>query len=119
MENLGSQINEVIDNIASKLGTTSAYLIPEYAKVEVARCIIGCLFSFIILIFGIYGVKKSIKVFNSNEYYDEFCWYTVFIVSGITLFIGASIMFFYLSATIGWIASPTGQTMHMIMEALK
>lgn len=118
MENLGSQINEVINNIASKLGTTSAYLIPEYAKVEVARGIIGCLFSFIILIFGIYGVKKTIKVFNSNEYYDDF-WDAVFIVSGCALFIGALMMFFFLSDTICWIASPTGQTMHMIMEALK
>ena len=81
MENLGSQINEVINNTASKLGTTSAYLIPEYAKVEVARGIIGCLFAFIILIFGTYGIKKSIKAFNSNEYYDDF-YDTIFVVKG-------------------------------------
>ena len=115
MENLGSQINEVINNTASKLGTTSAYLIPEYAKVEVARGIIGCLFAFIILIFGTYGIKKSIKAFNSNEYYDDF-YNTIFVVSGCALSIGALMMFFCLSDTICWITSPTGQTMHMMLE---
>lgn len=29
-------INEIIDNLCNKLGTTAEYLIPEYAKMRIA-----------------------------------------------------------------------------------
>lgn len=50
-------INEIIDNICLKLGTTAEFLIPEYAKMRIAESILSMV-AFAALTFATVCVMK-------------------------------------------------------------
>lgn len=70
----GQEINIVIDNLCSKLGTTIEYLIPELAKAEITSSIFQIIIFGIFSVCFIYVVYKLVKFFltNSENYIDDF-----------------------------------------------
>ena len=64
-------INEIIDNICLKLGTTAEFLIPEYAKMRIAESIIY-MAAFAALTFAAVCVLKSlVKAVKPGGFFYE------------------------------------------------
>lgn len=64
---------EIIDQIASKLGVAAEYIIPEMARMQIAKLIIGIVASIIVLAVVCVAIRKIIKYIRSlNE--DDDSW---------------------------------------------
>lgn len=70
-------INEIINNLCDKLGTTAELLIPEYAKMKIASSIAELIISSVIIAVYAFLAKKVYKWMCDNEidqYDDVFVW---------------------------------------------
>ena len=105
---MGNEINQVIDNLCEKLGTTAAQLAPEFARMEIARGVISIAVGILILVVAIYFLRRNIKLyFKAQEDRDnDFPYVFGAIVFGIAVFISIIALIIDLNSLIGWIASP-------------
>ena len=109
---MGNEINEVINVLCEKLGTTGQYLVPELAKINIAECIILGIISLIIIIVSIYFLPKVWKYDNNKEY-------RFWIIIPITLIVAFSVAFMVaLIDAIGWIISPTAKTISYFVNSM-
>ena len=120
---------EIIDQIASKLGVAAEYIIPEMARMQIAKLIIGIVTSIIVLAVVCTAIRKIIKYIRSlNE--DDDSWsedqdmirFSLMFLAGVIGFAGlfaAFALFGRISELSGWIASPTAQSIEYVMKALK
>lgn len=120
---------EIIDQIALKLGVAAEYIIPEMARMQIAKLIIGIVASIIVLAVVCTAIRKIIKYIKSlNE--DDDSWLedqdmirvSLMFLAGVIGFVGllaALALFEGISELSGWIASPTAQFIEYVMKALK
>lgn len=120
---------EIIDQIASKLGVAAEYIIPELARMQIVKLIIGIVASIIVLAVVCTAIRKIIKYIRSlNE--DDDSWsgdqdmirFSLMFLAGVIGFAGlfaALTLFGGISELSGWIASPTAQSIEYVMKALK
>lgn len=111
---MGNEINEVINVLCERLGTTGQYLIPELMKMNVAEDIILGIISLIIVIVSIYFLPKAWKYDKNNE--EDSFWIIIPIV---LIAIFGCIFIVALSDTVGWIVSPTAKTISYIINAMR
>lgn len=109
---MGNEINEVINVLCEKLGTTGQYLIPELMRMNIVEDIFWGIVSLIIVIVSIYFLPKAWK-YDKEEYTF---WVIVPIIS-ITVF--GVIFIVMLNDMIGWIVSPTAKTISYIINAMR
>lgn len=79
-------INEIIDNLCNKLGTTAELLIPEYAKMKIASSVVEIIISAVIIAALVFIAKKVYKWMRDNEidkYDDAFFWIVLCGVCGV------------------------------------
>lgn len=114
---MSKEVNAIIENLCSKLGTSARYLIPELAKKNIAEDIACIIMS---LLVGLVLFKVAPKVWQydreHSDSYDGTFWIIVpLIVGGITL------LTFVVSVNdlVGWAASPTAKAVELITNMLK
>lgn len=110
---MGSEINEVINTLCEKLGTTGQYLVPELAKINIAEGIIWGIVSLIIVIVSIYFLPKAWKYDKNN---GEYSFWIIIPIASIAIF--GLIFMVALSDTVGWIISPTAKTISYIINSV-
>lgn len=120
---------EIIDQIASRLGVAAEYIIPEMARMQIAKLIIGIMASTIVLAAVCVAIRKIIKyIRRPNE--DDDSWsedrdmikFSLMLLAGVIGFVGlfaALALYDGISELSGWIASPTAQSIEYVMKALK
>ena len=120
---------EIIDQIASRLGVAAEYIIPEMARMQIAKLIIGIVASIIVLAVVCTAIRKIIKYSRSLKEDDD-SWSgdqdliqaSLMFLAGVIGFVGlfaALALFGRISELSGWIASPTAQSIEYVMKALK
>lgn len=106
-------VNSIIDNLCTKFGTTLQNLIPEMAKMYIAKDIVT------IIILGIISTvmyKLYKKYSKKNEFFDyEF---QIILIVSFGIISTVALIFSIIDFT-GWIASPTAQTIEMIIGMVK
>lgn len=120
---------EIIDQIASRLGVAAEYIIPEMARMQIAKIIIGIVASIIVLAVVCVAIRKIIKYIRSlNE--DDNSWsedqdmirFSLMLLAGVIGFAGlfaALALYDGISELSGWIASPTAQSIEYVMKVLR
>lgn len=109
---MGEEVNIIIDNLCTKLGTTVQTLIPEMAKMNILEGIVTIIICVIILIF-LY--KVSVKTWNYSKEYDSE-YGLLLLVTGFAAVIFTIILSITIVSTTGWIASPTAKTIGTIIS---
>ena len=64
-------INEIIDNICLKLGTTAEFLIPEYAKMRIAESILSMVAFAALTVATVCVMKFFVKAVKPGGYFYE------------------------------------------------
>ena len=112
---MGEEVNKVIDNICSKLGTSAQFLIPELAKKNIVEDAMAAIFAAIAMAACIYLIKKIIQMFDGLDSDTAL----IIIFPGIFLVA----IFTYFSVTVcdlaGWIASPTAKAVQEIANMVR
>ncbi len=116
---MSKEINAVIDNLCSKLGTSAKFLIPELARMHIAQGIFSSVVSAVIFIICIYFARKAWaydhKDGNSMWQNDSY-WILLPMAIGIGSFIWLSTAVYDL---IGWLSSPTAMAIKEIARMVK
>ncbi len=106
-------VNSIIDNLCTKFGTTLQNLIPEMAKMYIARNIV------IIIIFGIMSIV-TYKLYKKYSKINEFSDYERQMILTISFGIMSTVVLILSIVDLtGWIASPTAEVVEMIMGMVK
>lgn len=111
---IGEQVNEVVDNLCQKIGSTQQMLVPEMARLCIARAWVDAVFCGVSVLLCTVGLVVSIKKYKEN---DNWC-------IGIVLFSIAAIVFFCLlwasvSNAIQWQAAPTAKAVEYILNLVR
>lgn len=111
---IGEQVNEVIDNLCQKIGSTQEMLVPEMARLCIARSWVDAVFCGVLFLLCSIWLVVSIK-----NYREDDNW-----VIGIVLFSIFAVVFFCLlwtsvSNAIQWQAAPTAKAVEYIIELIR
>ena len=101
-------VQQLIDYLCQKLGTTAEYLLPEFARYKIGSLVTQVIIGFILLIIGIKLLFKAITEFKKEEIEDDeailwLCGVPGLIVSVINLIWLIEV----LPNLIGYLCSPT------------
>lgn len=112
---MGEEVNKVIENICSKLGTTAQFLIPELAKKNIVEDAMSAIFAAIVMAAIIYLIKKICQMC------DGFDSDTVLIITFPAFFFFVAFTFFaaMVCDLAGWIASPTAKAVQEIANMVR
>ena len=129
-------VNEIIDNLSTKFGVTSQYLITEISRYKIARSIsFAVIFGLleIICIAGIILVRRKWKkdeaeyykekVGNSDKWYyssfddEDYKMYIGFVTAASIVFLFAVI--FNIATAIGYVVSPVGAVTDMVLRIIQ
>ncbi len=124
-----SNVNEIIDNICVKLGTTVERIVPEYAKYMIVSKLTTFMTGVVTMVITIVltnmllaSLKKRIaehkEEYNRNEWIFEW-WAIVYIIFGIILVIIGIIAFTDVVSGLGfipWLISPQGAFMAEVLH---
>ena len=130
---MGAEINSIIDNLCEKFGTTTAYLIPEMAKYNIARDIEMVVFSIIFMIIAYViwsttmkrykealsrydGLEEEYQKWHRRPCIDDYFGY--FVCSVILFFAFICTMMISVHNLVGWIASPTAAFVNEIIHSI-
>ena len=118
---IGEQVNEVVDNLCQKIGSTQQMLVPEMARLIIARSCVNAAFCAILCVVCILLIVKWIRVMKSenSRWQEEETWATVAIVSGIALFVCFCFLWFNVSEAVQWKAAPTAKAVEYILELVR
>ncbi len=115
---MGSEINDVVNNLCEKLGTSLDRLIPELAKLEITEWFMIFIISVAIFSAGMYFLPKAWKYDNEDEnefLCDRATTVIPFLMIAISLTIGAC----SLVSLSGWLASPTAKSVLKIVSEIE
>jgi len=115
---LGSEINDVVNNLCEKLGTSMDRLIPELAKSETTEWFMIFIISVAVFSAGMYLLPKAWKYDNDDErefFYNSAVTIIPFLMMAISFTIGAC----SLVSLSGWLASPTAKAVLKIVGEIK
>ena len=117
-----NDVNVVIDNLASKLGVASEVLIPEMSRFYIAKGLMGTIVSGVIMIVCVISILKINKIIKSgitsDDNFDEDPWTFASLLLGMLGIITLIVFIVYLSDLVGFLASPMGATISIIIENL-
>lgn len=114
---MSKEINEIINNLCEKLGTSAKYLIPEMAKLNIAQDVFMIVFTAIMLAFCVVMTVKAWKYDHRDEHdFEDSCFTLIPAGIGVLMFV---IFFVRLYNLIGWLASPTAMAIKEIARMVK
>lgn len=117
-------INEIIDNICLKLGTTADLLIPEYAKMRIAESILSTVIFAALIFATVCALKFLVKAVKpGGVFYESDLETEASIVGGSILVIGGIffLIFFVDSACclLRYASSPTAAFVDEMLKSIK
>ena len=112
---VSKEVNEIINNLCDKLGTSAKFLIPEMAKLNIAQGVFKVIFTAIMLTFCGVTTVKAWKYDHRDGavFLEDSCFTLIPAVIGTIMFIIFSISLYGL---IGWLSSPTAMAIKEIMR---
>ena len=118
---IGEQVNDVIDNLCQKIGSTQQMLVPEMARLVIARSCVNAAFCALICIVCILLLVKWRRVTKSDEcgWKEEEAWTVIAIISGIALFLFFIFLWFEVSEAVQWQAAPTAKAVEYILNLVR
>lgn len=122
MELNGKDINEIVNTLCARFGTTVEFLIPEMGRYMVAIKFAHLLFSLTLFIILILILRWSFRL--SKQYFDKYndipaCYVATDILGSISSIILGCMLYSDIVDFAGWMASPYGATVAMILEQMK
>ena len=110
---MSTEINEIINSLCERFGTTAEKLIPAMARYYIATNSFGLILGLILMLAGAFLFPKAIKA-DADSFND-----TAWIVGPIALIvIGIIPVLLCGSEIIGWIVSPTGATIQLLIDTI-
>lgn len=115
---MSKEVNEIINNLCDKLGTSAKYLIPEMAKLNIAQCVFMVIFTAIMLaLCGVTTVKAwKYDHRDGQTFFDDSCFTLLPVGIGTIMFVIFSVSLYNL---VGWLSSPTAMAIKEIVRTLK
>ena len=115
---MSREVNEIINNLCEKLGTSAKYLIPEMAKLNIAQDVFMVIFTAIMLALCAVMTVKAWKYDHRDgqDFFDDSCF------TLLPFGIGAVMFFIFLISMydlIGWLSSPTAMAIKEIARTLR
>lgn len=112
---MSKEVNEIINNLCDKLGTSAKFLIPEMAKLNIAQGVFMVILTAIMLALCAVMTVKAWKYDHSDgrDFIDDSCFTLIPAVIGTIMFVVFSISLYDL---IGWLSSPTAMSIKEIMR---
>lgn len=118
---IGEQVNEVVDNLCQKIGSTQQMLVPEMARLIIARSCVNAAFCAIMCLVCILLIVKWIRVMKS-----EGCgWEEREAGTMLSIFIGVALLVFFIilwvevSQAVQWQAAPTAKAVEYILNLVR
>ena len=123
-----TEINNVINNLCERFGTTTTYLIPEMTKYNITRDLVMIILSIIPLVLAIIiwliGHKRYEKTIeeekfnNGRAYTDAGDFIGYWMVSGLAFLVFFVMFTVNMYDLIGWISSPTAAFTELLFHSL-
>ena len=117
---MNKEVNEVINNLCDRLGTSSKVLITELSKLRVAESIVLLTIFLAILVVSLYFLPKVWKYDHRTEGchtygFDDSCWS---IIPAIAVLFGGIVVAIQIVKIVGWLVSPTAKTVLEISKMI-
>lgn len=118
---IGEQVNVVIENLCQKFGATQEVLVPEMARLIIARSCVNAAFCAIMCLVCILLIVKWIRVMKSDKcsWDEQQTWSLISPFSGIALFICFGFLWFNVSEAVQWQAAPTAKAVEYILNLVR
>ena len=110
---------EIINNIASRLGVASEYIVPEIAHMGIAQTSFGVAILLLILIISILFLKtqRSKESFNTDN--DDYAGAALTFFAIVALPVSSIALTFSIYDLVGWIASPTAKAIVYVVNLMQ
>lgn len=111
---VGEEVNAVIDNLCQKFGATQEFLVPEMARLCIARAWVNAAFCGVLLLFSVILIVLSIKKIDDGE----------ILVSAVGLCLVITVssligLWWNVSTAIQWQAAPTAKAVEYVLEMMR
>lgn len=129
---MSNEINDVVNNICEKLGTTTDMVIPEFARYMVAENIKNLIIGLILLAFDVVVFKTLLKwlkrrITELKTKHENYDWtdqdfaYLFYVACGILLVLGIGSFLTIIDGLdfVNWVVSPKGAFAKYILSTLK
>ena len=111
---IGEQVNEVIDNLCQKIGSTQQMLVPEMARLCIARSWVDAVFCGVLFLLCSIGLIVSIKSYKEDDN-----WVIGIVVFSIVAFVFLFLLWASVSNAIQWQAAPTAKAVEYILNLVR
>ena len=111
---IGEQVNEVVDNLCQKIGSTQQMLVPEMARLCIARSWVDAVFCGVLFLLCSIGIVVSIK--NLEKDSD---WVAGIVLFSIFAFVFLCLLWASVSNAVQWQAAPTAKAVEYILELVR
>lgn len=120
---MGSEVNEVINNICDKLGYAALEITPEMAKYMIAKDGVTLILCSIGIVLGVLVIKWALKhyreVTEENPYYDSLIEWIITLAMAIVVLSAIATACIASTDLVGWIASPKASMVQYVLDAIK
>lgn len=115
---MSKEVNEIINNLCEKLGTSAKFLIPEMARMNIAQSVFMVIFTAIMLALCAVMTVKAWKYDHRDgqDFFDDSYFTLLPVGIGMIMFVIFSVSLYNL---IGWLSSPTAMAINEIVRTLK
>lgn len=115
---MSKEMNEIINNLCEKLGTSAKFLIPEMAKLNIAQGVFMVIFTAIMLAICAVMTVKAWKYDHRDgqDFFDDSFFTLLPVGIGTLMFVIFSVSLYNL---VGWLSSPTAMAIKEIVRTLK
>ncbi len=120
---MGNEVNEVINNICSKLGYAASEITPEMARYMIAKCTYEVIVCIVLMIIAVIAGTIAYKSYKNLSPHDQ-AWNSTLQFTSMILSIAAFIILtlalaFAGAELVGWIASPRASMVQYVLEQIK
>lgn len=112
---MGEEVNIIIDNLCNKFGTTIQALVPEMAKMYIAKDIVSIAICVIFLVI-IYKIMTKVWEYIKEQ---DCGLEPIILIPCLPLGIVVSLFCVHITDFVGWIASPMAKTIETIVMMIK
>lgn len=109
---MGTEINTIIDNLCARFATPVEELLVEIARMETAECILFCIVSVFLLVFGVILFKKTMN--TTNEAFEILGQ----IIGSVSVILGVALFFCGTISLVKWVVAPRARAITWILELL-
>jgi hypothetical protein len=115
---MSKEINEIIDKLCEKLGTSAQVLIPELAKLKIYTSAVIVVIGLVLTMIGLYFLPKAWR-YDHREDKSEFTDSLWVLAPGSATFVGFVFLTVGVYDLVAWIVSPTASAVLLIASMLQ